>query len=81
MARQLPIITRENLRINEKENALYLQQLGITIKMKHFRSLHKIISDLQKHPEKLERMRQNCANFTQKDSTQKICDFIIEHSK
>ena len=81
IARQLPIITRENLRINEKENALYLEKLGIAIKMKHFRSLHKIISDLQEHPEKLERMRQNCANFTQKDSTQKICDFIIEHSK
>ena len=81
IARQLPIITRENLRINEKENALYLQQLGITIKMKHFRNLHKIVKDLQEHPEKLERMRQNCANFTQKDSTQKICDFIIEHSK
>lgn len=81
IARQLPIITRENLRINEKENALYLQQLGISIKMKHFRSLHKIISDLQEHPEKLERMRQNCASFTQKNSTQNICDFIIEHSK
>ena len=73
MARQLPIITRENLRINEKENALYLQQLGITIKMKHFRDLHKIIKDLQEHPEKLEKMRQNCKSYS------KICKNTLKN--
>ena len=81
MARQLPIITRENLRINEKENALYLQQLGITVKMKHFRDLHKIVKDLQEHPEKLEQMRQNCKSYFKDNSTQAICEFIANHTK
>ena len=74
----LPIVAREGLIINERENAEILQNAGALIKLKKLSELPCVIADLQTHPEKLQAMRTACQEVTQNRNVVNVCDKMLE---
>ena len=74
----LPIVAREKLIINERENVDILERAGAVIKLKKLSQLNCVIADLKAHPEKLESMRNACQRVTQNRNVANVCDTIMK---
>lgn len=73
----LPIVAREGLIINERENADILERAGAVRKLKKLSQLGAVITYLQTHPEKLQAMRQACTEVTQNRTVANVCDTML----
>lgn len=76
----LPIIVRENIKMNEIENAEILVKEQIAIRLKKLNELKDVIKYLFENRQSLEQMKQNCEKLKNLDSCKKICDFVIENN-
>lgn len=74
----LPIVTREKAIINERENIQILHKAGAVIPLGKLSELRGVISDLQRHPEKLESMKKACVQVTQNKCVTDVCDTMLK---
>lgn len=74
--KQIPIIIRENMVIQEKLNEDLLVQNGSAIMMNNISDAPKIIDDLVKNPNKLKKLIKNAEQFRKPNATQDIIDYM-----
>lgn len=75
--KQLPIIAREKLTINERENAEILQQEGIAVRLSKAKDIFHVVKELQAHPEKLEQMSQKCQKLAGTQALEYITQEVL----
>lgn len=74
--KNLPIIIRENVKINELENAEVLVKENVGILLKSLNELPIKIDYLLKNKQAFETMKLNCKKFSRLDTTKNICEYV-----
>ena len=76
IAKNVPVIARENIIINEAENADFLQQRGCCVRLKKLDELPKIIDDLNENRIRYKEMSEACNGILKTDTLQNVLNFI-----
>lgn len=77
LASGLPILIINPIPGQEEENADFLVRHGVGIWIKTEQEVARTIKDVYRHPEKLEKMRGAVAKLAKPDSTQNICEILM----
>ena len=77
LASGLPIIIINPIPGQEEENADFLVRHGAGVWIKKEDEVAKIIKDLYRHPEKLEKMKEPVSLLAKPNSTKNICDVLM----
>lgn len=77
LASGLPIIIINPIPGQEEENADFLVRHGAGVWIKKEDEVAKIIKDLYRHPEKLEKMKEPVSLLAKPNSTKNICDILM----
>ena len=74
---ELPMIIINPIPGQEEENTEFLESAGIAIWIRKNDNPEKIIKDLLNSPIKLTEMRENAKTVAKRNSTQRICNILI----
>lgn len=77
LASGLPIIIINPIPGQEEENADFLVRHGAGVWIKKEDEVAKIIKDIYRHPEKIEKMRESVSSLAKPNSTKNICDILM----
>lgn len=80
ICKSLPIIVRENVKMNEIENADILVKENIAIRLKSLKQLRNVLKFLYDNPQVYEQMKQNCEKQKKLNSCKIICEYVIENN-
>lgn len=73
----LPIVIINPIPGQEEENAEYLEKNGLAIWIKKDDNIARVLKNLYRHPEVLQKMKLNIKNHAKPDSTKDICEILI----
>lgn len=76
--KRLPLIIREKMIINERENAEILQDAGAAIRLKKLSDVSRVVDDLRAHPEKLAAMQQAAEKVAKSLCVEDVCRAMLE---
>jgi len=74
----LPIVIINPIPGQEEENAEYLERNNLAVWIRKNDNGARILKNLYRHPETLERIRNNIPNFAKPHSTEEICKILFE---
>ena len=73
----LPIVIINPIPGQEEENAEYLEKNGLAIWIKKDDNIARVLKNLYRHPEVLQKMKENIKKYAKPDSTKDICEILI----
>jgi len=73
----LPIVIINPIPGQEEENAEYLEKNGLAIWIRKDDNIARILKNLYRHPEVLQKMKLNIKKYAKPDSTKDICEILI----
>lgn len=73
----LPIVIINPIPGQEEENAEYLEKNGLAIWIKKDDNIARVLKNLYRHPEVLQKMKLNIKKYAKPDSTKDICEILI----
>ena len=74
----LPIIVINPIPGQEEENANFLVRHGVAVWIQKEDNIARVLKNLYRHPEDIQKMRENVKNLATPDSTKNICDILLE---
>lgn len=73
----LPIIVINPIPGQEEENADFLVRHGVAVWIKKEDNVARVLKGLYRHPEEVDKMRENVKALAKPDSTKNICDVLL----
>ena len=73
----LPIVIINPIPGQEEENAEYLEKNGLAIWIRKDDNIARVLKNLYRHPEVLQKMKLNIKKYAKPDSTKDICEILI----
>lgn len=77
ICKKVPLLIRENVIINEVENADYLEKENICIRLKSIREIPTIIKNMLEDKSIIMSMQKNCEKLIRPSVTKKICSYVV----
>ena len=74
----LPIVIINPIPGQEEENAEYLEKNGLAIWIRKDDNIARVLKNLYRHPEVLQKMKLNIKKYAKPDSTKDICEILIK---